>query len=886
MVMMKRFVVGILAHVDAGKTTLSESLLYLSGEIRKLGRVDHKNTFLDHNELERQRGITIFSKQAWLKYDDMELQLLDTPGHVDFSAEMERTLQILDYAIVVISGTDLVQGHTEMVFRLLARYQVPAFLFVNKMDLSPFSKEEILEELRKRLSEQIIDFTKEEFSSSDYEIMAMSEESLLEQYLESGTINKEQIKTAIARRGIFPCYFGSALKMEGVEELLKGMQEYALEKLTDHSFGAKVYKIGKDDQGNRLTYLKVTSGSLKAKTLIKIKPKSGEELEEKADQVRLYNGAKFKILEEAQAGTVCAVTGLKATYPGQGLGTEKDSDLPVLESVLSYQVIPEEGADPHKVLLKLYELEEEEPELHVVWKEDLQEIHVRLMGEVQLDIIKNMMQKRYGMNVTFGPGSISYKETIKAPVEGVGHYEPLRHYAHVQLLLEPLERGSGLWFHTDCSEDVLDKNWQRLILTHLQEKEHKGVLTGAPITDLKITLLTGKAHQKHTEGGDFRQATYRAVRQALKKAESILLEPYYEFRMELPTECVGKAMTDIKTMRGSFEIERTEEETTVLTGNAPVAEMQDYDTKIRSYTKGRGRLFLQVTGYEPCENQEEIVSSIHYDSEADLENTPDSVFCAHGAGFIVKWYEVEKYLYLDSKKNWEGKTETSSEVSFSQAEPKEVKTKKESWYVEEDKEFEAIMLREFGEKKLERHKPAYKVTYEKQEEKKRKKREYEKEQLRIESGYAKKPQNKKQEKYLLVDGYNIIFAWEELSLLAKENLEAARGKLMDLLCNYQAYTGVHLILVFDAYRVKGNLGTVTRYHNIHVIYTKEAETADMFIEKTTKEIAKKHQVVVATSDALEQMIIMGHGAIRLSASAFWEELERINELIQEDLEAL
>ena len=884
--MMKRFVVGILAHVDAGKTTLSESLLYLSGEIRKLGRVDHKNTFLDHNELERQRGITIFSKQAWLKYDDMELQLLDTPGHVDFSAEMERTLQILDYAIVVISGTDLVQGHTEMVFRLLARYQVPAFLFVNKMDLSPFSKEEILEELRKRLSEQIIDFTKEEFSSSDYEIMAMSEESLLEQYLESGTINKEQIKTAIARRGIFPCYFGSALKMEGVEELLKGMQEYALEKLTDHSFGAKVYKIGKDDQGNRLTYLKVTSGSLKAKTLIKIKPKSGEELEEKADQVRLYNGAKFKILEEAQAGTVCAVTGLKATYPGQGLGTEKDSDLPVLESVLSYQVIPEEGADPHKVLLKLYELEEEEPELHVVWKEDLQEIHVRLMGEVQLDIIKNMMQKRYGMNVTFGPGSISYKETIKAPVEGVGHYEPLRHYAHVQLLLEPLERGSGLWFHTDCSEDVLDKNWQRLILTHLQEKEHKGVLTGAPITDLKITLLTGKAHQKHTEGGDFRQATYRAVRQALKKAESILLEPYYEFRMELPTECVGKAMTDIKTMRGSFEIERTEEETTVLTGNAPVAEMQDYDTKIRSYTKGRGRLFLQVTGYEPCENQEEIVSSIHYDSEADLENTPDSVFCAHGAGFIVKWYEVEKYLYLDSKKNWEGKTETSSEVSFSQAEPKEVKTKKESWYVEEDKEFEAIMLREFGEKKLERHKPAYKVTYEKQEEKKRKKREYEKEQLRIESGYAKKPQNKKQEKYLLVDGYNIIFAWEELSLLAKENLEAARGKLMDLLCNYQAYTGVHLILVFDAYRVKGNLGTVTRYHNIHVIYTKEAETADMFIEKTTKEIAKKHQVVVATSDALEQMIIMGHGAIRLSASAFWEELERINELIQEDLEAL
>ena len=874
---------GILAHVDAGKTTLSESLLYLSGEIRKLGRVDHKNTFLDHNELERQRGITIFSKQAWMKYEDMEIQLLDTPGHVDFSAEMERTLQILDYAIVVINGMDLVQGHTEMVFRLLARYQIPAFLFINKMDVSPFSKEEIIEELRKRLSEQIIDFTKNDFSPADYEIMAMSKESLLEQYLDSGIITKEQIKKAIKERGIFPCYFGSALKMEGVEEFLKGMQEYVLETAKVPDFGAKVYKIGKDEQGSRLTYLKVTGGSLKAKTLLKIKQKSGEELEEKVDQVRLYSGAKFKILEEAKAGTVCAVTGLKATYPGQGLGIEKDSDLPALESVLTYQVIPKEGEDPHKVLLKLRELEEEEPELHVVWKEELQELHVRLMGEVQLDIIQNLMEKRYGIPVTFGAGSISYKETIKAPIEGVGHYEPLRHYAHVQLLLEPLERGSGLWFDTDCSEDVLDRNWQRLILTHLQEKEHKGVLTGAPITDLKITLLTGKAHQKHTEGGDFRQATYRAVRQGLKKAESILLEPYYEFRMELPTECVGKAMTDIKTMRGSFEIEKTEEETTILTGNVPVAEMQDYETKMRAYTKGRGRLFLQVKGYEPCENQEEIVNAINYDSEADLENTPDSVFCAHGAGFIVKWYEVENYLYLDSKKSWEGKTETSSDISFSPVEPKEGKTKKESWYVEEDKEFEAIMLREFGEKKLERHKPAYKVTYEKQEEKKRKKREYEKEQLRIESGYAKKPQKKNQEKYLLVDGYNIIFAWEELNILAKDNLEAARGKLQDILCNYQGYTGVHLILVFDAYRVKGNPGTVTKYHNIHVIYTKEAETADMFIEKTTKEIAQKHQVVVATSDALEQMIIMGHGAIRLSANGFWDEIERVNALIQEEL---
>lgn len=667
---------GILAHVDAGKTTLSESLLYLSGEIRKLGRVDHKNTFLDHNELERQRGITIFSKQAWMKYEDMEIQLLDTPGHVDFSAEMERTLQILDYAIVVINGMDLVQGHTEMVFRLLARYQIPAFLFINKMDVSPFSKEEIIEELRKRLSEQIIDFTKNDFSPADYEIMAMSKEPLLEQYLDSGIITKEQIKKAIKERGIFPCYFGSALKMEGVEEFLKGMQEYVLETAKVPDFGAKVYKIGKDEQGSRLTYLKVTGGSLKAKTLLKIKQKSGEELEEKVDQVRLYSGAKFKILEEAKAGTVCAVTGLKATYPGQGLGIEKDSDLPALESVLTYQVIPKEGEDPHKVLLKLRELEEEEPELHVVWKEELQELHVRLMGEVQLDIIQNLMEKRYGIPVTFGAGSISYKETIKAPIEGVGHYEPLRHYAHVQLLLEPLERGSGLWFDTDCSEDVLDRNWQRLILTHLQEKEHKGVLTGAPITDLKITLLTGKAHQKHTEGGDFRQATYRAVRQGLKKAESILLEPYYEFRMELPTECVGKAMTDIKTMRGSFEIEKTEEETTILTGNVPVAEMQDYETKMRAYTKGRGRLFLQVKGYEPCENQEEIVNAINYDSEADLENTPDSVFCAHGAGFIVKWYEVENYLYLDSKKAGKEKQKLPQISHSPQWNPKKEKRKK------------------------------------------------------------------------------------------------------------------------------------------------------------------------------------------------------------------
>lgn len=877
---MKRLVVGILAHVDAGKTTLSESLLYLAGEIRKLGRVDHKNTFLDHNELERQRGITIFSKQAFLKFEELELQLLDTPGHIDFSAEMERSLQVLDYAILVISGTDLVQSHTEMVFRLLARYQIPAFLFVNKMDLATTSKEEIIRELRNRLSEQILDFTKEEFSSSDYEVMAMSEEALLDQYLENGTLTKDQIKKAIKKRGIFPCYFGSALKMEGVETLIHGMQEYTLLEAYKESFSARIYKIGKDEQGNRLTYLKVTGGSLKAKTLLQIKGKSGEISSQKADQIRLYNGENFKMLQEAASGVVVAVTGLKDTYPGQGLGQEPDSMLPVLESVLSYQVILEEGADLHKLLLKLYELEEEEPQLHVVWEENRKEIHVRLMGEVQLDIIKNIMEQRYGMKISFGPGSISYKETIKAPVEGIGHYEPLKHYAHVQVLLEPLERGSGLLFETDCSEDVLDKNWQRLILTHLQEKEHKGVLTGAPITDLKITLLTGRAHNKHTEGGDFRQATYRAVRQGLKKAESILLEPYYEFRMEVPTECVGRAMTDIKSRKGTFEMETGGEGVTVLTGTAPVEKMQDYDTQLRSYTKGKGRFFCRVKGYEPCENQEEIVDAINYDSEGDLENTPDSVFCAHGAGFIVKWYEVEKYLYLESKKIWEGKEETKDEeLNFTTRQEKSRKPV----LVDDEKELEAIMLREFGEKKLERHKPAYKVSYEKQEEKKRRKREYEKEQLRKESGYQKNTREVRKEKYLLVDGYNIIFAWEDLNRLAKENLEAARGKLMDLLTNFQGYTGIHLILVFDAYRVKGNPGTVTKYHNIHVIYTKEAETADMFIEKTTKEIGKKHQVMVATSDALEQMIIMGHGAVKISAPAFLEEIERVNQLIREEI---
>ena len=647
----KHICLGILAHVDAGKTTLSEGLLYLSGKIRKLGRVDHKDAYLDTFDLERERGITIFSKQAVLDMGELEVTLLDTPGHVDFSAEMERTLQVLDYAILVINGADGVQGHTMTLWRLLARYQIPTFLFVNKMDQEGTDREALLSELKKRLDENCLDFEENQDQDQFLENLSMCDEALLEKYLEEDEVDLDDIRELITERKVFPCYFGSALKLQGVEELIQGVEKYTASPAYNVDFGAKVYKIARDEQGNRLTYMKITGGSLKVKSLLSNQGVShgGEEIwEEKVDQIRIYSGAKFEMVKEAEAGTVCAVTGLTRTYPGQGLGCEEESELPVLEPVLNYQIQLPSDCDVHQMLKKLKELEEEEPQLHIVWDEQLQEIHAMLMGEVQIDILRHLIWERFHVAVEFGSGNIVYKETIAAPVEGVGHFEPLRHYAEVHLLLEPGEPGSGMQFFTACSEDVLDKNWQRLILTHLEEKEHRGVLTGSPITDMQITLLTGRAHLKHTEGGDFRQATYRAIRQGLKKAKSVLLEPYYEFRLEVPAEIIGRAMADIQKMQGSFLPPETEEEMTILRGTAPVSKMRDYQKEVVSYSKGRGRLFCSLKGYAPCQEQEEVVEAIGYDSERDLENPTGSVFCSHGAGFVVPWNEVEDYMHLES----------------------------------------------------------------------------------------------------------------------------------------------------------------------------------------------------------------------------------------------
>lgn len=866
---MKKLVIGILAHVDAGKTTLSEGLLYLSGKIRKLGRVDHKDAYLDTFELEKERGITIFSKQAVLETKEMQITLMDTPGHVDFSAEMERTLQVLDYAILVINGADGVQGHTVTLWRLLSRYQIPTFFFVNKMDQDGTDREALLKELKKRLDENCIDFGADQEKEEFLENISMCDEEMMEQYLETGEITTEEISRLIAQRKIFPCYFGSALKMSGVEEFLEGVEKYSIAPEYPDSFGAKVYKIARDDQGNRLTYMKITGGTLKVKALLTNSDSSRnptihhgheEEIwEEKADQIRLYSGAKFELLKEAQGGTVCAVTGLTYTYPGQGLGIEKESELPVLEPVLNYQIQLPPDCDVHQMLKKLKELEEEEPQLHIVWDEQLQEIHAMLMGEVQIEILKRLIWERFHVAVEFGTGNIVYKETIAQPVEGIGHFEPLRHYAEVHLLLEPGEPGSGLQFFTACSEDVLDRNWQRLILTHLEEKEHRGVLTGSAITDMQITLLTGRAHLKHTEGGDFRQATYRAIRQGLKKAKSVLLEPYYEFRLELPGEMVGRAMADIQKMQGSFLPPETEEEMTVLKGSAPVSAMRDYQNQVVSYTKGRGRLFCTLKGYEPCKNQEEIVEKLGYDSERDLDNPTGSVFCAHGAGFVVPWYEVEEYMHLESGVGFDDEIQEEEEISTYRP-PASAYTGS----YEDDKELQAIFERTFGPVKREKGAVGKRVI------------------SASSPSVSHAPKKKSGEEYLLVDGYNIIFAWEDLKELAEANLHAAQDKLMDILSNYQGYKKCTLILVFDAYKVEGHQEEVIRYHNIYVVYTKEAETADQYIEKTVHKIGRQHEVTVATSDGLEQIIIMGQGARRLSAKGLKEEVEEVGRQIRAD----
>ena len=857
--MKSKIVLGITAHVDAGKTTLSEAMLYLSGRIRHLGRVDHKDAFLDTDTLERERGITIFSKQAVFPLGDTsEVTLLDTPGHVDFSTEMERVLSVLDCAILVISGAAGVQAHTLTLWRLLERYGVPVFLFINKMDTSGIDRSHLLAQLRSQLGENCVDF------SAPTELLceeaAMCDEAAMEQFLTEGTLDDATLRSLVSERKIFPCCFGSALKLDGVEELLSLLDRLAPRREYPDSFGAQVYKISRDSQGKRLTHLKVTGGTLRVKQVLT--GGSGEAAwEEKVDQIRIYSGTKFQTADEAGPGSICAVTGLTHTESGMGLGSEENARAPSLEPVLNYQLILPDGVDAAVALPKLKQLQEEDPQLHITWNQRLQEIHILLMGQVQLEILQRVIAERFGMAVEFGTGSIVYKETIAAAVEGVGHYEPLRHYAETHLLLEPLPRGSGLQFATVCSEDALDRNWQRLILTHLMEKPHLGVLTGSPITDMRLTLTAGRAHLKHTEGGDFRQATYRAVRQGLMSAESILLEPWYDFRLEIPGENLGRAINDIQQMSGRFDAPETIGDTALITGSAPVSAMSDYWQTVTAYSRGRGRLTCTVRGYEPCHNAGEVIAAIGYEAEHDTENSPDSVFCAHGAGYTVKWSEVPAMAHVDS-----GISLTKEESAPAAPAPKRRAVSYASSR-EEEKELQAIFERTYGEVK---------------------RRDFQPTPRRPAEGTVRRtvpPRNTGPE-YLLVDGYNIIHAWDELKEMARTNLESARRMLMDILLNYQGFKKCIVILVFDAYKVKGNPGSVEKWHDLNIVYTREAETADTYIERATYDLAKEHRVRVATSDNLEQMIIIGHGAVRVSAREFKLEIEeaegRISELIEKN----
>ena len=846
----KHICAALLAHVDAGKTTLSEALLYESGVIRTRGRVDHKDAFLDTSPLERERGITIFSKQACFSYGNMDVTMLDTPGHVDFSSEMERTLQVIDYAVLIISGTDGVQGHTETVWKLLQKYRIPTFFFVNKMDLPGADKAAVLKELQAKLSPYCVDFTEEEELLC--ENVAMCEETLLETYLEEGTFDlKKEVRRLVSGTLLYPCYFGSALQNEGVEALLEGLESYTKMPEYQKEFAGKVYKITRDDAGQRLTHMKLTGGELKLR----------DEIEGigKVNEIRVYSGEKYTLQQEVKAGDICAVPGFTDTYAGQGVGKEADFCANQLAPVCNYQILLPEGTEEAIAWRQLKQLEEEDPNLHLSWQAQTREIFIQPMGEVQLEVIKRMVSERYGMDIAFGSATILYRETIEDTVIGMGHFEPLRHYAEVHLKMEPLPRGSGLQFVTECSEDELDLNWQRLILTHLGEKEFTGVLTGSPITDIKFTLIAGRAHLKHTEGGDFRQATYRAVRQGLRQAKSRLLEPMYQFRMEVPMEQIGRVMSDVGKMHGTFRQQPDDGEMSAIEGICPVASMAGYGTEFAAFTKGRGRMTLSFCGYEPCHNESEVVKNCKYDPDADVENTADSVFCAHGSGFVVPWNEVAKHVHVDTsiKKRQPVKTTTAA--------PKEPSKKNSK--MSEEKELQAIFERTFGPVKTRVETPAKKV-------------------IKAEPGKTKTKEYKPvyEEEYLLVDGYNIIFAWDELKALAAENLEGARTKLMEIMCNYQGFCGCHLILVFDAYKVKGNPGSVEQFHNISVVYTKEAETADMYIEKTTKEIARKKRVRVATSDGMEQIIILGHGATRISARAFQEEVKRVNDRIAEEVE--
>ena len=837
----KRICVGLLAHVDAGKTTLSEGLLYCGGCIRKLGRVDHRDAFLDTDALEKERGITIFSKQALLDLPDVSLTLLDTPGHVDFSGEMERTLQVLDYAVLVISGTDGLQSHTRTVWKLLEEYGLPVFLFVNKMDLPGADRQTLLGELRAQLGEQVVDFTAP--ADQLWEEAAMQEEQAMEEYLSAGSLQPATVARLVADRKVFPCYFGAALRLEGVEQLLEGLRLYTRMPPWPAEFAARVYKISRDPQGARLTWLKVTGGVLRVKALLEGQTQ-GETWQEKADQIRMYSGARFTPAEQAAAGSVCAVTGLSKTWAGQGLGCQSAAAAPLLQPVLSCQLLLPPEADVHTTLMKLSQLEEEDPQLHIVWNEPLQQIQLQMMGQVQLDVLKRLIWERFGLSVGFGPGRILYKETITDTVEGIGHFEPLRHYAEVHLLLEPGAPGSGLRFASDCPEDQLDKNWQRLVMTHLAEKEHLGVLTGSPITDMRITLVAGRAHLKHTEGGDFRQATYRAVRQGLMQAKSLLLEPWYEVRIQLPAAQVGRAISDLQRMGGEFDPPETVGDTAVLQGFAPAAGLQEYPLELAGYTRGQGQITCSPAGYRPCHNAAEVIAARGYEPLRDTENPTDSVFCSHGAGYSVPWDEVPAKAHVDSGL----RLRTAADV-VPEAPSRPVR---QPMSAADDAELAAIFERTYGpvrRRELFRTQPDKPAEY-----------HYE------EQG----------PEYLLVDGYNIIFAWDELKELARTSLEAARQALADLLCNYQGFRKCAVILVFDAYKVRHGAGDVSRYHNIHVVYTREAETADMYIEKVTYQLAGKRRVRVATSDGAEQLIILGHGAMRVSAKTFHREVELAN----------
>lgn len=848
----RSIVLGVLAHVDSGKTTLSEAMLYRAGVIRKLGRVDHRDAFLDTDALERARGITIFSKQALLDAGQTHITLLDTPGHVDFSAEAERTLQVLDYAVLVISGPGGVQSHTETLWQLLRRYRIPTFVFVNKMDLPGPTRAELLEQLNRRLGEGFVDFGADPAARD--EALALCDERLMDAWLEQGALEDGQILPAIARRHVFPCWFGSALRLDGVDPLLEGLDRFTRPAPALSAFGAAVFKVSQDEQGARLTWLRVTGGELKVKDLL-----SGEGPEgpwaEKANQLRLYSGTKYTLAERVGPGQVCAVTGLTQCRPGQGLGAQRDSEPPALEPVLSYQVLLPEGADAHAALDKLRRLEQEDPQLHVVWNETLGQIHLQLMGEIQLEVLRTLLAQRFGLEVSFGPGGILYKETITEPIEGVGHYEPLRHYAEVHLKLEPLPPGSGMQYAADCREEVLDKNWQRLVLIHLEEKQHLGVLTGAPLTDMKITLIAGKAHLKHTEGGDFRQATYRAVRQGLMMGKSQLLEPWYSFRLEVPAENIGRAITDIQRREGTFDPPETGLETAVLTGTAPVATLRDYPVELAGYTHGRGRISLTPVGYRPCHNAAQVIAESGYHPQHDLDNPADSVFCAHGAGFVVSWADVRSHMHVDS--GW-GKSQRPADAAPAPS-PRRAAAYRAT--LEEDAELMKIFERTYGPIKrdpLAAFRPVKKT---------------ERPDFAAQS-WTIAPE------YLLVDGYNLIFAWEELSALAKQSLDAARTRLADILCNYQGYKKCVVILVFDAYRVPGSPGAIEQYHNIHIVYTKEAETADMYIERVTHEIGKQRRVRVVTSDGAEQIIILGHGALRVSSRLFQQEVEEVEREIR------